>query len=379
METPRRARGTYCRGDVRRAPRRGDTSRHQTSNVLVDQRGHPYLLDFGIARDLNADHGLTATEEAVGTPAFMAPEQAQNSADQIGPGCDIWSLGVLMYYLATDHLPFVGNTVYQIYEEILYQRPKRPRSYRQDLPVALERIIQACLHKEIEQRYLSAADLADDLHRFARGESVRARRWVSLNKLFVKTDVIILVVAIVLTVIGLLLSAGSKIVFLLAIVVLLGSHLWWWRSRSHHQRDRFDLAQRRMREQVKADAPAAKREIQWHDTPLWSKADGLSDWLISGGRATIDGQGIRLHGGRPLLAMSPFCKAGDQRIDVTLEAVQPGERWGIVFAAISDQPNSGYGLVYDRQRSQLALFRAGLRMWQQAIKPENWQGKNNVL
>ena len=243
------------------------------------------------------------------------------------------------------------------------------------MPAALERIIQACLNKEIEQRYLSAADLAEDLHRFSRGESVRARRWVSFNQLLLQADVAVLVIAVLLTK---LVSCCQQVVMpccswrYWCCLVL---HLWWWRSRTQHQRDRFDFAQRRMREQVKAAAPAGRREIHWHGIPLWSTSDGLANWQISGGRATLSDKGLALHGGRPLLAMSPMQKAGDQRIDVTFEAVEPGERWGIVFAAISDQPNSGYGLVYDRQRSQLALFRAGLRMWQQKITPDHWRGK----
>ena len=348
-------------------------------NVLVDQRGYPYLLDFGIARDLNADHGLTATEEAVGTPAFMAPEQAQNNPDQIGPGCDIWSLGVLLYYLSTDHLPFVGNTVYQIYEEILYQTPRKPRSYRPELPSQLERIILSCLRKEINQRYLSAEDLSDDLKRFARGELVQARRWFVSSQQVWQNDLWVMLVGMLLAAIGFVIPVIGKWILLGAVAWLLGAHMWWWRSRSSHQRERVDLAQRRMREQVRAAAPTAQREINWQGTPLYQSEEGLNGWKVTGGKVEATEQGIILKGGRPLELVSPLRVAGDQRIDIQIDSIEPGESWGLSFASMNGRPQSGYSLFFDRQRSRIALFRAGIRLWQQLVPRDEWRSNHHCV
>ena len=148
------------------------------SNLLMGTDGRPRLTDFGLAR-IDADVTLTRLGEAIGTPAYMSPEQARGELSAIGPPCDIYGLGAVLYELLTGRPPFEGpNPV--VLRQVLEDDPKPTGS---GVPIDLECICLTALAKEPSRRYRSADALAEDLRRYLRGEPVLARRVGPLRRL----------------------------------------------------------------------------------------------------------------------------------------------------------------------------------------------------
>jgi WD40 repeat protein/tRNA A-37 threonylcarbamoyl transferase component Bud32 len=137
--------------------------------------GCPKVVDFGLARWLDVEHGLTRTGEATGTPSYMAPEQAQGRLRDIGPPTDVYGLGAMLYELLTRRPPFTGDTFAVIVGPLLHDDPIAPRRLQPEVPADLETICLKCLRKEPGRRYESAQALAADLGRFLRGEAIQAR------------------------------------------------------------------------------------------------------------------------------------------------------------------------------------------------------------
>jgi urea transport system substrate-binding protein len=129
----------------------------------------PKITDFGLALDLGGARRLTRSGAVMGTPYYMAPEQAAGQTKLIGPATDIYSLGVILYELLTGRVPFTGKTEWEILHQVVHQAPAPPRQLQPDCPVALETICLRCLGKMPADRYASANDLAEDLHRFLTG------------------------------------------------------------------------------------------------------------------------------------------------------------------------------------------------------------------
>jgi tRNA A-37 threonylcarbamoyl transferase component Bud32 len=151
------------------------------ANVLLDEHGQPKITDFGLAKQVGGEgHGPTVTGEILGTPAYMAPEQAAGRTREIGPATDVYSLGAILYELLTGQPPFRSETPLETLSKVLSQPPVSLRRLRASVPYDLETICLKCLHKEPERRYASAAELADDLRRFLEGRPIRARRtgWI---------------------------------------------------------------------------------------------------------------------------------------------------------------------------------------------------------
>jgi tetratricopeptide (TPR) repeat protein len=145
------------------------------SNVLIAADGTPKITDFGLAKLLDAQGGPTATEGLLGTPNYMAPEQARGRGKDIGPAADIYSLGAILYELLTGRPPFRGGTVLETLDQVRAQEPHAPHRLRRGLPRDLETICLKCLDKDPARRYGSAEDLADDLRRFLNHEPIAAR------------------------------------------------------------------------------------------------------------------------------------------------------------------------------------------------------------
>jgi WD40 repeat protein len=144
-------------------------------NVLLTSDGAPKLTDFGLARPLNDPWGMTTTGAILGTPGYMAPEQATASATEIGRPTDVFGLGATLYYLLTGRPPFQAAN---LYDTILQTKERDPVSVRQlnpGTPGDLETICLKCLEKQPGRRYASAGELAEDLRRFLAGEPIRAR------------------------------------------------------------------------------------------------------------------------------------------------------------------------------------------------------------
>lgn len=133
------------------------------------------VADFGLAKQLNEDTLQTRTGAILGTPAYMAPEQASGDVQQIGPACDIWALGAILYELLTGRPPFRAASVLDTLEQVRSQEPVAPSWLQAKVPRDLDTICLKCLQKEMARRYVSAEALADDLGRFLAGEPIVAR------------------------------------------------------------------------------------------------------------------------------------------------------------------------------------------------------------
>ncbi len=145
-------------------------------NILIDLDGQPHVADFGLAKGLWSEKGLTRTGAALGTPSYMAPEQASAGGGRETPATDVYGMGAILYELLTGLAPFRGKTSFEILEQVKMKEPLRPRALDPSIPLDLESICLKCLEKEPRRRYASAGDFADDLRRFLEGKPVRARR-----------------------------------------------------------------------------------------------------------------------------------------------------------------------------------------------------------
>jgi tetratricopeptide (TPR) repeat protein len=144
------------------------------ANVLLTSQGTPKVTDFGLARRLDED-SQTRTGDVMGTPSYMAPEQAAGKVHEIGPPADIYALGALLYEALTGRPPFRGATLLETLEQVRGTEPVPPRRLQPSVPRDLETICLKCLEKEPKKRYPSADALANDLRRFLAGEPIQAR------------------------------------------------------------------------------------------------------------------------------------------------------------------------------------------------------------
>jgi WD40 repeat protein/serine/threonine protein kinase len=137
--------------------------------------GVPKITDFGLAKQLGEQANATVSGEVVGTPAYMAPEQAAGQAHAAGPATDIYALGAILYEMLTGKPPFKGATRLDTALQVMHEEPVRPTRLQPHCPRDLETICLKCLEKAPRNRYASALELADDLRRFRRGLPVLAR------------------------------------------------------------------------------------------------------------------------------------------------------------------------------------------------------------
>lgn len=145
------------------------------SNVLVAADGSLKITDFGLARHFEGEAALTFTGAQVGTPSYMAPEQARGRSYALGPGVDIYSLGALLYEILTGRPPFRAETALETQRQVLQDEPVPPSRLNSKVPRDLETICLKCLNKDPKRRYATAAALADDLDRFLKCQPILAR------------------------------------------------------------------------------------------------------------------------------------------------------------------------------------------------------------
>lgn len=154
------------------------------SNVLLDDQGRPYLTDFGLARRAGVDSSLSISGTILGTPSYMAPEQATGSRAGLGPTTDVYGLGAILYELLAGRAPFRAPTIMETVVQVLERDPAPPREIRPEIPRELESICLKCLEKAPRDRYTNANALARDLDSYLKGEGIEAagpgarlRRW----------------------------------------------------------------------------------------------------------------------------------------------------------------------------------------------------------
>jgi len=145
-------------------------------NILLDAKGEPHLTDFGLARLVEAESTVTRTLDVMGTPSYMAPEQAAGNNVAVGKATDVYGLGAVFYELLTGHPPFAGGTTYQTIRLLLDTEPRQPRLWNRKIARDLSTICLKCLEKDPKRRYSSALALAEDLERWLKHEPIRAKR-----------------------------------------------------------------------------------------------------------------------------------------------------------------------------------------------------------
>jgi serine/threonine protein kinase len=145
-------------------------------NILLDAEGEPHLTDFGLARLVETESTITRTMEVLGTPSYMAPEQAVGNDAAITSATDVYGLGAVLYQLLTGHPPFAGGTTFETVRLVLDTEPRQPRLLNPKIDRDLNTICLKCLDKDPQRRYASALALAEDLERWLKHEPIRARR-----------------------------------------------------------------------------------------------------------------------------------------------------------------------------------------------------------
>jgi serine/threonine protein kinase/Flp pilus assembly protein TadD len=145
-------------------------------NILLDNSGQPHLTDFGLARLVERESTITNSRDVLGTPSYIAPEQASGHIKDVTAAVDVYALGAVLYHMLAGQPPFVGITHYETVRMVLEAEPKNPRLLNQTIDRDLATICLKCLEKEASKRYSSAEALAEELERWLRNEPIKARR-----------------------------------------------------------------------------------------------------------------------------------------------------------------------------------------------------------
>jgi serine/threonine protein kinase/tetratricopeptide (TPR) repeat protein len=159
-------------------------------NILLDAKGEPHLTDFGLARLVEVESTITRTLDVIGTPSYMAPEQAAGEHTKLSKATDVYALGAVLYQLLTGHPPFAGGTSYETIRLLLDTEPRQPRLWNPKIDRDLSTVCLKCLEKDPKRRYPSALALAEDLEHWLKHEPIQAkpsgffthsRKWVQRN------------------------------------------------------------------------------------------------------------------------------------------------------------------------------------------------------
>ncbi len=153
-------------------------------NILLDDKGEPHLTDFGLARLVETESDVTRTAEVLGTPSYMAPEQAVGNNAAVSSATDVYGLGAVLYQLLTGQPPFAGGTTYETIKLLEDTEPRPPRLLNPKVDRDLSTVCLKCLEKDPKRRYPAAAGLAVDLERWLEGRPITARRVSSPERLW---------------------------------------------------------------------------------------------------------------------------------------------------------------------------------------------------
>ena len=181
------------------------------ANILLTADHTPKIADFGLARHVDGDLRLTMSDARIGTPSYMAPEQALGKLGIIGPSVDIYALGAILYEMLTGRPPFRAETAIETERQVITVEAVPPSRLNANVPRDLETICLKCLHKDPVRRYATAADLAEDLHRFLAGQPVLARPvgWLERAASWAKRNQAMATAFTVVALLSMLIVAGS--------------------------------------------------------------------------------------------------------------------------------------------------------------------------
>ncbi len=250
-------------------------------NVLVDDAG-PHLTDFGLARDLDADAKLTGSGQLIGTPAYVAPEQARG--EPAGPAADVYALGGVLYRGLAGREPFEGGSLIELIRRVIHEDPEPPRRSDPSVHPDLETIALRCLEKEPERRYGDAAEVAAELTRFLDGEAIRARpigrrerlaRWARRNR----------ALAAMSTVLGVVLAGA--VVFGIAFAAWSFDRIREERDRAHARREDA------LRERGRAEEESARARVAEADARLAADRAAGASARAEGERAKAEAEAKR--------------------------------------------------------------------------------------
>ncbi len=223
------------------------------ANVLLTADGIPKITDFGLAKWLDAPSGQQTQSGAVlGTPSYMAPEQAQGHSGLVGPATDVYALGAILYEMVTGRPPFLAATSQETVQQLLTEEPLPPSRLQPKVPRDLETICLKCLQKEPARRYGGAGALADDLRRFLDQKPIRARptpAWERVGKWMRRRPAIAVLIGVSVT----------AAVALVAMGLAYNERLRRERANADAQRDAARAAQARAEADFRLALDAAKR------------------------------------------------------------------------------------------------------------------------
>ncbi len=221
------------------------TCRPESAGLLTCRHDVPKITDFGLARCMEDRDRLTHSGVIVGTPCYMAPEQAHGKVAEVGPLCDVWALGAILYEMLTGRPPFKGASTAETLLLVATAEPVPPGQLAPGVPRDLQTICLKCLHKEPHRRFASARELADDLKRYLDGVPIRARplgrlaragRWCRRNPFL----------------------AGVSLLLLLALAGGVSGIVWQWQQAVHNY---GEMLQQRQRAEEIAEDEAKQRRL----------------------------------------------------------------------------------------------------------------------
>jgi WD40 repeat protein len=264
------------------------------ANILLTDKGMPKITDFGLAKEMDDKHSNTRSGAIVGTPCYMAPEQALGRSGQVGPETDVYALGAILYEMLTGRPPLRGETPMDTMMLAVSQEPVPPTQLQPKIPRDLELICLKCLSKERRRRFASATQLAEELRRFLKGEPLlytrpvgraeRTWRWCRRNPL----------VAVLMLLVVLSLTFGMTLSSALAV------HAYLAAGRAEREKQHAEREQARAeQESTRADAKAAEAEASARQ----ARQDRFEAQFLSAGLSLSQGQTLCERGdvGRGLL------------------------------------------------------------------------------